>query len=886
MCFNFILSTKFIYPKVPDDYILTKKIESLLKETYYKLTYISSPSGYGKTSLLSKMIEESLSKETITFLSLDEEDNILNNFIHDLVFSFKEILKEDEINEIISIKNTKSKLIKLISSINDKKIFIILDNFHHIENKNIKKLLVFFINNTNDNIFFIISSKTKIPDCFFSLLINEKVKEVDENELKLDKKDLIIFFNKKNIFFSDFELDTIQEYTEGWALAIKTIYINAKNNKNISLCELINNTLIKTFFSDQVFNLIPDEFKLFTIKTSLLKNIEVEISNEILDITKSQVIVDYLIKNNLFIVTNNKNIRYHKLFSNYLLKLLESQYKDQLKELSFKISQIMEKKHNYIDSANYILYTNDDNKIMAFLERNILNLFNKENLHDLLKIFNNIPIELIAQNRKLFFFYTWILIILNELESKIDLIKVILKKLLIEDKKDYKSKIVTNLIYLSVYSVDKNNLNKINKYRNEVLNKIDLIETDLLEFVYFQLSLVSSNMLEINKSNTLLNKSILISEKKILYISCIILFSKNNILTGNLNNAEYNLKKILEDFKNKINDFELLEIFKILSIIYYYKNDMESFKNYINQANDIIEKTNNLILKENFYIMLLIFNLKADVFNSFSLYYKKLELLQLKNNSISSLNLSNEEINVFRNIEIGQSDLVNIAWEEETKEYINITYKNISFLTYKELIILYLRSLSIINYYINKKQFIDANNILDLMLEISIRFNIKIYEINIYILKSIVNKKINKMSSSSVKLKRAIQLAEEQNYIKPFIDHKDEIKDILIYICSNLEKNKINIKNTFEYKILKEINNPIVKNLKKIPSLKKILNPLSHKEKEIILLIKQKISNKDISIRLNISYNTLKTHIKNIYKKLGVNTRIELLKIVAEFNIV
>jgi len=51
---------------------------------------------------------------------------------------------------------------------------------------------------------------------------------------------------------------------------------------------------------------------------------------------------------------------------------------------------------------------------------------------------------------------------------------------------------------------------------------------------------------------------------------------------------------------------------------------------------------------------------------------------------------------------------------------------------------------------------------------------------------------------------------------------------------------------------------------------------VSDREKEIVLSIMQGYSNKEISDKLFISVNTVKTHIANIYQKMGVNQRMDL----------
>lgn len=53
-----------------------------------------------------------------------------------------------------------------------------------------------------------------------------------------------------------------------------------------------------------------------------------------------------------------------------------------------------------------------------------------------------------------------------------------------------------------------------------------------------------------------------------------------------------------------------------------------------------------------------------------------------------------------------------------------------------------------------------------------------------------------------------------------------------------------------------------------------LLEELTKKEKEIALLLKEGYTNTDIAMSLDVSINTIKTHVKNIYKKFQVKDRI------------
>jgi DNA-binding NarL/FixJ family response regulator len=61
---------------------------------------------------------------------------------------------------------------------------------------------------------------------------------------------------------------------------------------------------------------------------------------------------------------------------------------------------------------------------------------------------------------------------------------------------------------------------------------------------------------------------------------------------------------------------------------------------------------------------------------------------------------------------------------------------------------------------------------------------------------------------------------------------------------------------------------------------------LTTREREVVRMIASGLRNRDIGERLSISENTVKVHLHNIYEKLGVEGRMELLLLAQELKIV
>lgn len=54
---------------------------------------------------------------------------------------------------------------------------------------------------------------------------------------------------------------------------------------------------------------------------------------------------------------------------------------------------------------------------------------------------------------------------------------------------------------------------------------------------------------------------------------------------------------------------------------------------------------------------------------------------------------------------------------------------------------------------------------------------------------------------------------------------------------------------------------------------------LTEREEKVLRLLTQGLGNKEIAARLDVSVNTVKTHLKNVFRKLGVKSRLEAMRV-------
>ena len=67
---------------------------------------------------------------------------------------------------------------------------------------------------------------------------------------------------------------------------------------------------------------------------------------------------------------------------------------------------------------------------------------------------------------------------------------------------------------------------------------------------------------------------------------------------------------------------------------------------------------------------------------------------------------------------------------------------------------------------------------------------------------------------------------------------------------------------------------------------RELLDPLSARETVVLRYLPTLLSNQEIAGELFVSVNTVKTHLKNIYRKLGVSDRREAMRLARDLRLV
>jgi len=200
-----LLRTKLFIP-LPKHRLVSRQrlLEQINQSTIDKLTLISAPPGFGKTTLLSEWISLNPDKSRIAWLSLDKGDNDPVMFWAYVITSLQsiepdmgaEILQALLAPQIPAIQPLLNDLINEITNTSEN-IYLVLDDYHLITSKQVNEGMQSLIDNQPQNLHLILSTRADPPWSLAHLRARAEVNELRAQDLRFNFPEVVEFLNDR-----------------------------------------------------------------------------------------------------------------------------------------------------------------------------------------------------------------------------------------------------------------------------------------------------------------------------------------------------------------------------------------------------------------------------------------------------------------------------------------------------------------------------------------------------------------------------------------------------------------------------------------------------------------------------------------------------------------
>lgn len=826
-----------------------------------KLTLISASAGYGKTTLLSEWARQC--EVPVAWVSLDKKDDDWISFWTYVTSSIQEevpgfaqsvlpLLSKGPVASFASLEPAVAALLNELYQLSGE-LVIVLDDYHCIELPAIQGSLSYFVEHLPPHIHLYIASRTDLPISTARLMAKGEMRQISVQDLRFHSDEGHVFIRERaGLLLSGEQFSELYKQTEGWISGLQLAAIFLKRSYNIaeSIRQFsIRQYRIADYLLEEVYLHLPDHIRAFMLQTSILTRMNHSLCRAVTGQSDSQEQLEQLEQMNLFIASldEQKNwYRYHHLMSDFLRKMFLQNHPEQWERAHIQAALWLENHGYEEEAAEHYLEGRQYDDVVRVIENN-LQAFLQKRLATLSKWLLQLPESFISRRPMVEMFYLLLLIGVRQWDkafSKIEQAEVRYKALQeTMDEAEWRS-IMGGVYYLSATAYYfKKDLTKVSDY-------FELVEQYAPEGSFFQA--IGDNRYngydEFDDHLTFIND----------YYGVDALLSKWTTRWRHkkthpfLGRLQASYSKLLYEW-NRLEEAERC-LAQALRPQDELPNTRSMLQLYIS-ASRIQQSLGHPALASE-----LLEQLKRQIESpDYALFLRKIEAeqvcLALRQGSIEAAAEWVERCGLYSTDEIALNGAV---------EYSALARALAACGRSEEAVLLMERL---------RLKFLKEDRLRD--------------QIKIIILLGVTHYEIGQAKKAIDLLEEALRLALPQGFIRSFVDEGDVMAELLNAYASarhssrlsaaeaDLKNYAIRLLRAFPPSQLKMAASPQADKSRK---KKAELELLTNREREIVCLMAEGMSNKQIALNLHITEGTVKSHANHIYEKLDVRTRVQAIR--------
>jgi LuxR family maltose regulon positive regulatory protein len=849
------------------------------------ITLVSAPAGYGKTTLVSSWLNTI--PTPAAWFSIDEGDNDLFRFLTYFATALQSRFPDTGESILIGVQSlqpppTEHLLTTLLNEISDLQtnFILILDDYHFIDSQPVHDALNFIIDHMPPHMHMVITGRIDPPLHLSRLRVNGLLNEIRAAELRFKLDEATTFLDQMSgLKISQADIQALEDRTEGWIAGLQLAAISMRGHENISgFVQAFKGShrFVIDYLVEEVLSQQSDSTRDFLLKTSILERMNAALCNAVVDRQDSQEVLEQLEKDNLFVVPLDLErnwYRYHHLFAEFLHQRLNEKQDSEVSDLHLRASRWHQQNDFITNALRHALAANDFQLAVNLIEINGMKRIMEGEVKTVYQWLNDIPNEHLESNPLLSIYQAWVLFLSGQLiaaehslqnaelviRSRISLSQdqpaAVPDKEMLAEVLTIRSFVVRNQPGGSQHGIE---------LAKQALQDLPSDNQNLLGLANMSIGTCYRDIDEMELSISAYSSAVdlcLNAGNYLAAINSIFQLSRMYAMQGQLHQAELICRKgLLESKQRSARGLRRIPAEGMLHVgigtILYEWNEIESAEHSLREGIRLGELSGfwDTALMGRIFL--------SRVQQSKGNHQEALTVNEI---ALNSARESDSPI-AYRTTAANRARLWitqgNLADAEPWAREIELDPSDeISYLHEFE-------QITLARYYLAADQPDAASKILQQLLtsvEVSDRRGTVIQILGV---QSLVLNDLGKFDQAVELLERALSFAHPEGYRRAFLDLGPELALILHGVIA-----EDGLMKSYAQELLSVSTEAAQsQTISKTPAL---VEPLSERELEVLTLMNQGLSGPEIADQLFVSVNTVKTHIKNIYGKLGVNKRFD-----------
>ena len=446
-----LIRTKLQRPPIVGDHVhRSQLIERLDLRRQRSLTLLSAPAGYGKSTLASCWLSEC--DLPSAWLSLEETDNDFHLFLSYLLAAVQTVFPAacKEMQLILNAPQLppfpvlSGSLINELDKI-DQAFILTLDDYHVIQNQAIHDLLIDILKHPPRAMHLVLASRVDPPLPLASLRGSGEMTEIRVQDLRFLLEETAEYLRRMvDKPIDDSTVELLGRKTEGWVTGLRLAAMSLRQREDLNqvLTDLPNNNhFVMDYLVAEVLSQQPPALQAYLLKTSILDRFSVPLCQAVCcvatetgeDELSGKEFFNWLVQANLFLIPlddEHRWFRYHHLFQELLKQHLKSRFSpEDIAALHREAGKWFADRGLIEEALHHFLTGGDTRAAVLLIARHRYDLMNQEQWPRLERWLGMVPSNRLVKYPELLMTKAWqceIKVRLSEMEALLNKVEVLI----------------------------------------------------------------------------------------------------------------------------------------------------------------------------------------------------------------------------------------------------------------------------------------------------------------------------------------------------------------------------------------------------------------------------------------------------------------------------
>jgi LuxR family transcriptional regulator, maltose regulon positive regulatory protein len=368
-----LVETKLFLPQPRGDTVARPRLTELLdRGRRARITLVSAPAGFGKTTLLARGFTAPDPQRSVAWLSLEEADSQPPRFWTYLVTAIQRAVPEVGDSALALLQTAQPSLDSVLATLINElsaaptHLDLVLDDYHLVDGPGLQPGMAYLVEHLPPQVHLVVSTRVDPALPLARLRARGELVEIRAADLRFTLPEAAAYLNDvAALELTSADIAALETRTEGWIAALQLAALSLRGRPDAAAFIAAfagDDRYIVDYLADEVLSRQPPHVRDFLLDTSILDRLSGPLCEAVTGKPGGQTLLEHLDRANLFVVPldgSRRWYRYHHLFAEVLRTHLLDGRREKVADLHRRASRWYDEAGDPVRAVRHALAAGD-----------------------------------------------------------------------------------------------------------------------------------------------------------------------------------------------------------------------------------------------------------------------------------------------------------------------------------------------------------------------------------------------------------------------------------------------------------------------------------------------------------------------------------------------